>query len=50
MKGDPTLSRPPVQNFILVFGVIAFVAGAVHVLVPHSAEEVAIESLEACGQ
>lgn len=57
------MSRPLVQNFILICGFIAFVAGAVHVaiafpavarrvgmLAPHTAEEVLIESLEACGQ
>ncbi len=57
------MSRPLIQNFILTFGFIAFVAGAVRVAVafptamhrvgmqaPHTAEEVLIESLEACGQ
>ena len=57
------MSRPLVQNFILTFGFIAFVAGAVRVavafpaamhnvgvLVPHTAEEVVLEALEACGQ
>lgn len=57
------MSRPLVQNFILTFGFIAFVAGAVRVAVafpaamhsvgmqaPHTAEELLIESLEACGQ
>ena len=57
------MSRPLIQNFILTFGFIAFVAGAVRVAVafpaamhrvgmqaPHTAEEVLIESLQACGQ
>lgn len=57
------MSRPLVQNFILTLGFIAFVAGAVRVAValpaamhsvglqaPHTAEEILIESLEACGQ
>jgi hypothetical protein len=57
------VSRPLIQNFILTFGFIAFVAGAVRVAVafpaamhsagmqaPPTAEEVLIESLEAGGQ
>ena len=57
------MSRPLIQNFILTFGFIAFVVGAVRVavafpatmhnvgvLVPHTAEEAVFESLEACGQ
>lgn len=57
------MSRPRLQNFILVFGFIAFAAGAVRVAVAlpavmhgtgivavHTAEEAMIESLEACGQ
>ena len=57
------MSRPLIQNFILTFGFVAFVAGAVRVavafpaamhsvgvLAPHTAEELIVESLEACGQ
>ena len=57
------MSRPVLQNVILILGFVAFVAGAVRATVafpaamhaagmqaPHTAEEVILETLQACGQ
>lgn len=44
------MSRPMVQNFILIVGFIAFVAGAVHVAVAFPAAMHRVDTVKACGQ